>query len=487
MKLRKTDTTEVAAAKAGFSRATGYRLAADPPLPSQETKPRGRRRPDPLADVFDTVVVPILESSPGIRPVGVFQELMRRHPELDPGVRRTLERRVRLWRAEHGPEQDVIFRQKHEPGRQGLSDFTHMGALGVTVAGEPLDHMLYHFRLAWSGFTHARVVLGGESFTALAEGLQDALWHLGGVPREHRTDSLSAAFCNLRKDEAEDTTERYKALCAHYGMTVSRNNRGVAHENGSIEGPHGHLKRRVADALALRGSSNFDDLDAWRNFIAEVVGRANAHRSRAIEAERATLGDLPAMRTADYEPASVNVTSSSGFVLRRVFYTVPSRLIGHRLGARIYDDRLDLFLSGTHVLTLPRGRAGATGPSVHVVNYRHVIHSLKKKPMALLNLVYRDELFPREPYRRCFERALERLSEREACRLAVGLLALAHEESCEAELATEIDRALKAGQLPDPDELKARFAPQRGKMPSVDVTRPPLVGYGSLLSAGDAA
>ena len=486
MKLRTTHTPEVAAAKAGFSRATGYRLAADPPRPSRETRRRGRRRPDPLADVFDTVVVPILESSPGIRPVGVFQELMRRHPELDPGVRRTLERRIRHWRAEHGPAQDVIFRQKHEPGRQGLSDFTHMGALGVSVAGEPLEHLLYHFRLAWSGFTHARVVLGGESFTALAEGLQDALWHLGGVPREHRTDSLSAAFCNLRKEAAEDTTGRYRALCAHYGMAASRNNRGVAHENGAIEGPHGHLKRRIADALALRGSADFDDLDSYRRFIAEVVGRANAHRSRAIEAERATLGDLPAARTADYEPVSVHITSSSGFVLRRVFYTVPSRLIGHRLGGRVYDDRIELFLSGTHLLTLPRGRAGAAGPSVHVVNYHHVIHSLKKKPMALLNLVYRDELFPRAAYRRCFERALERLPERQACRLAVALLALAHEENCEAELAAAIDRALQAGRLPDPGELKARIAPPCATMPGVDVATPPLGGYGSLLRAGDA-
>ena len=193
--------------------------------------------------------------------------------------------------AEHGPEQDVIFRQKHEPGRQGLSDFTRMGSLGVTVAGHPLDHMLYHFRLAWSGFTHPRVVLGGESFTALAEGLQDALWHLGGAPGEHRTDSLSAAFRNLGKDAAEDITGRYRALCEHYGMQATRNNRGMAHENGSIEGPHGHLKRRIADALALRGSRDFEDLDAYRRFIAEVVGRANAHRSRAIEAERAVLRD----------------------------------------------------------------------------------------------------------------------------------------------------------------------------------------------------
>ena len=153
------------------------------------------------------------------------------------------------------------------------------------------------------------------------------------------------------------------------------------------------------------------------------------------DAERALLRDLPAMRAADYEETSVLVTSSSGFVLRRVFYTVPSRLIGHRLGVRLYDDRLELFLSGTHHLTVPSGRAGATGPRAHVVNYRHVIHSLKKKPMALRNLVYRDALFPREAYRRCFERALERLTEREACRLAVTLLALAHEENCEAELA----------------------------------------------------
>ena len=486
MTHKKTETIEVAAAKAGFSRATGYRIAADPP-PAREKKPRGRRRPDPLADIFDSVVVPILEENPEIRPVGVFEAVMSRHPELDPGVRRTLERRIRVWRAEHGEEKDVIFRQKHEPGRQGLSDFTHTGALGVTVAGQALDHMLYHFRLAWSGFAHAHVVLGGESFTALAEGLQDALWHLGGAPREHRTDSLSAAFRNLDKDAAEDITRRYGALCGHYGMEATRNNRGAAHENGSIEGPHGHLKRRIADALALRGSSDFADLAAYRAFIADVVGRANAHRCKAIEAERATLHDLPVDRTADYEPVSVNITSSSGFVLRRVFYTVPSRLIGHRLGGRVYDDRIELFLSGTHLLTLPRGRAGATGPNVHVVSYRHVIHSLKKKPMALKNLVYRDALFPREPYRRCFETALEQLGERQACRLAVTLLALAHEENCEAELAHAIDKALNAGHLPDPDKLKARFAPDPGSMPSVRVARPLLAGYGGLLDAGGAA
>lgn len=175
----------------------------------------------------------------------------------------------------HGPDQDVIFRQIHEPGRMGLSDFTDMADLGVTVAGLRLDHRLYHFRLAYSGFEHAHVVLGGESFVALAEGLQNALWSLGGVPREHRTDSLSAAFRNLDEAAQEDLTRRYEALCAHYGTTPTRNNTGLAHENGSVEGLHGHLKRAIADALLLRASTDFPNLTAYRTFVDEFVGRRN--------------------------------------------------------------------------------------------------------------------------------------------------------------------------------------------------------------------
>ena len=487
MNHRKTLSTETAAAKAGFSAATGYRIQRDPRPPSQKRAPRGRRRPDPLAGIFDKDVVPMLQDNTDIRPVGVFRELMRLHPDLDPGIRRTLERRIRDWRARHGPDRDVIFRQTARPGRIALSDFTVMNALGVTVAGQPLDHRLYHFRLPWSGFRHAEVVLGGESFTALATGLQAALWSLGGVPAEHRTDSLSAAFRNLGKDDARDRTGRYEALCGHYGMTASRNNRGVAHENGAIESAHGHLKREVTDALALRGSKDFADIDAYRAFMAGIVGRGNARRAKAIRAERGTLRDLPPMRTPDWEDATVTVTTSSGFILKKVFYTVPSRLIGHRLGVRIFDDRLELHLGHTHQLTLPRKRRGTSAKAVHVVNYRHVIHALKTKPMALLNLVYRDELFPRDAYRRCFEMAVARLGERAGCRLSVKLLALAHEENCEAALATEIDRGLQAGILPDLDDLRTRFAPDPGGLPEVQVTRARLAGYGALLGTGDAS
>ena len=299
MLFRQRNALQAAAAKAGFSTATAYRIEADPRLPSTRKKPWGRRRPDPLAGIFDEEIVPLLEHTPGIRAVALFEELMRRHPELGPGVRRTLERRVRQWRAVHGPAQEIVFRQTHPPGQLGLSDFTDTSGLGVRIAGARLKHLLYHFRLAYSGFSHAHVVLGGESFTALAEGLQNALWSLGGAPLEHRSDSLSAAYRNLERDQREDATARYAALCAHYGMAPSRNNRGESHENGAVEGPHGHLKRALADALLLRGSHDFHALSEYRAFVDEVVGRRNAHNRARIDIERAVLKPLPRQRTED--------------------------------------------------------------------------------------------------------------------------------------------------------------------------------------------
>lgn len=483
MKHRLTDPVPVAAARAGFSSATGYRLAQDPRPPSEKAVPRERRRPDPLTDVFDAEIVPMLEANPGLRPIAIFEELLRRHPELGAGIRRTLERRVRQWRALNGPEREVIFRQTHEPGRMGLSDFTDMAGLGIIVAGAPLPHRLYHFRLAFSGFEHAHVVLQGESFVALAAGLQSALWTLGGVPREHRTDSLSAAFRNLASEVEEDWTSRYAALCAHYGMTGSRNNRGLAHENGAIEAPHGHLKRAVEDALLLRGSRAFDTIADYRAFIDMLVGRHNARNRRRIDAERAVLQPLPSRRAEDGEETMVTVTSSGGFMLRRVFYTVPSRLIGHRLRVRLHDDRLEVFLGATHLMTLPRGRGYGDRRRAHVVDYRHVIHALRAKPGALPGLVYRDQLFPRQAYRRLYEAAMAALPERAACKLVVGALAIAHERGCEADLAALIDVSLDAGTLPDLQDLRARFAPDPEALPHVTVTMTPLSAYDALTAA----
>ena len=370
-----------------------------------------------------------------------------------------------------------------------MSDFFDAHCLGVTLAGEPLAHRIYHFTLVYSGWEHAEAVLGGESFTALASGLQNALWSLGGAPREHRTDSLSAAFANLDKAACDDLRERYDALCRHYGMEPSRNNRGLAHENGAIESRHGHLKTRLGQALLLRGSTDFEDLDAYRRFVAQVVARHNANHRDALHCEADDLRALPRHRSCDYDEATVTVTSSSGFVLRKVFYTVPSTLIGHRLKGRIYDDRLELWLGVSPILTLPRGRPPARGRRghAHVVNYHHVIHSLRAKPQALAGLRYRDQLFPRTAYRRCWDALSAALDQRSACRIMVGLLWLAHDRACEADLAQHLDDLLAAGQLPDLKRLERRFVAQVKDVPAITVDIPGADSYDALFAARELA
>ena len=492
MTLRTRHTRATAAAMAGFSTSTGYRVERDPRLPSRKKACHGHGggRPDPLTDIWDGEIVPLLERTPDLRPITIFEEMIRRHPERDLGsARRTLERRVRLWKARFGPQQEVIFRQEHPPGRQGMSDFFDANSLAVTIAGEPLAHRIYHFTLVYSGWEHAEVVLGGESFTALASGLQNALWSLGGTPREHRTDSLSAAFANLDKAACDDLRERYDALCRHYGMEPSRNNRGLAHENGAIESRHGHLKTRLGQALLLRASTDFEDLDAYRRFAAQVVARHNANHRDALHCEADHLQSLPRQRSCDYDEATVTVTSSSGFVLRKVFYTVPSTLIGHRLKGRIYDDRLELWLGASPILTLPRGRPPARGRGghAHVVNYHHVIHSLRTKPQALAGLRYRDQLFPRTAYRRCWDALSAALDQRSACTIMVGLLWLAHDRACEAELAQQLDELLAADRLPDLKLLEQRFVAHLNDVPVVTVDIPGADSYDALFAARELA
>lgn len=239
----------------------------------------------------------------------------------------------------------------------------------------------------------------------------------------------------------------------------------------------------------MRTSRDFDDLLAYRRFIDEVVSRHNARHAKRIDVERAALRPLPHRRTCDYEEVIVRVTSSGGFTLRKVFYTVPSRLIGHRLRVRLYDERLDLFVGATQLMTLPRGRAHPNGKHGHVVDYRHVITSLRRKPMALLNLVYRDRLFPRDAYRRAFEALREQLPDRQACRTMVDLLALAHDRGCEAELADALAADLGAGRLPDIVSLRRRFAPDPARLPTVVVQLAPLTAYEGLIDnrqTGDA-
>ena len=276
-----------------------------------------------------------------------------------------------------------------------------------------------------------------------------------------------------------DLTRRYDALCAHYRMAPTRNNRGVAHENGAIESGHGHLKAAIRDALLMRGSAEFAGLVDYRAFVDEVVGRRNAAQGKRIAAERAHLQALPTNRTTDFEEVIVTVSSTGGFTLRKVFYTVPSRLIGHRLKVRIYGDRLDCYLSGAPVHSTARGSRAADNR--HALDYRHFIDSLKRKPQAFRGLAFRDALFPRDAYRRTWEKLEAQLTQRQACKTIVGLLELAGHHGVEALLAERLDALLEAGKLPDLKQLRDEFAPRQALCPEVVVEMPPVAVYDELL------
>jgi hypothetical protein len=480
MKIRKNKSQGLAAAKAGISERSARRIEHAVTLPSQNPRRYWRSRTDPFAQVWDTEVVPLLKSAPKLMAITLLRKLQDDHPERFPdGVLRTLQRHIRQWRALEGPPKEVFFPQEHAPGHRGLSDFTAMGELRITIASAPFAHILYHFVLAFSRWEHAEVVEGGESFESLSKGLQNALWQAGGAPQEHRSDSLSAAFKNLT--EEKDFTVRYTGLLDHYGMAGTRNNRGVSHENGSVESSHRYLKEAIEQALLLRGHRDFEDRAAYEMFVREAVMRRNRRNAAAFRIEREHLQDLPARRSTDFVEEEARVTRCSTFTVRAILYSAPSRLIGHLLKVRLYSDRLDCYLSGALVLTRTRGmRSPITGRG-RMIDYRHFIDALKRKPQAFKGMVFRDALFPREAYRRTWEQLDLKLTQRQACQTIVALLEMAARDGVEGALAERLDALLVAGELPDVKRLREEFAPRKAELPQVTVEIPAVSVYDALL------
>jgi len=479
---RNTLTQVTAAAKAGISERSARRIDDTGALPSQRSPRSWRTREDPLSEVWDIEVIPLLRTDAQLNAVTLLEELQRRHPgEYDTSVLRTLQRRMRQWRARHGAERDIYFAQEHPPGRLGLSDFTVCDELGVEIDGVAFPHRLYQFALAHSGWRHAEVSVGGESFIALSAGLQAALWRLGGVPEEHRTDSLSAAFNNLA--EQETLTRRYDELCRHYGMRASRCNPGQSHENGSIESRHDSLKTALDQALRLRGSRVFDDRTGYQAFVEQIVQRFNTRANKRMAVERPMLRSLPARRTAEYEEMPARVSKYAIFTVKGAQYSAPSQLIGHRLMVRQYAQHIECWLGGQCVLERPRAthRDGQRHP--RDIDYRHLVAALKRKPGAFARWVLRDAVFPRAVYRQTWARLAAARPEREACKTMVGLLVLAA-DGHEAQLADELEQLIELDRLPDLHALTRLLAPPTTDVPDVVVDLPSLAGYDALIEVG---
>jgi hypothetical protein len=479
----KQETQAIAASRCGLSRRSATRME-EAPGDFLGTSPvrEYRTRVDPFEKVWDLELVPLLQKNSKLMAVTLLRDLQHRHPNEYPDLlHRTLQRRVQHWRGVHGPNSTVMFPQNHPPGDMGITDFTVADELQITLAGVAFPHLLFHFRLACSGWEAVTVILGGESFPALAEGLRQALSELGGTPRTHRTDSLSAAYKNLSTEA--DFTTAYDQLCRHYGMHPTRNNRGECHENGAIEGPNGHLKRRLDQSLILRGTRDFSDLPTYRLWIHDQVARMNARNDRLLLAERPFLSPLPLHPPVTWQPIPVKVTTFSTIVVRKVIYSVPSSLRGLRLMIHLFDDHLECFLGSSPVMSVPRARLDPSKPNhrVYVINYHHIIGSLVRKPAAFRNLVYQDMVHPSQIFRQTWNAIDGTLEPRQACREYVGILSLAHEHACEEVLSRRLQAILDQNSVPRLAGLTAEFekAPEV-EIPDIQIISASLLEYDEL-------
>jgi hypothetical protein len=481
---------ELAADAVGISVRSAQRIDRGELQPEGQQQQRGRywrTRADPLAEVWDSVLVPMLKKAPELEPQTLLLHLEQLFPCQDWFRRkRTLQRRVEQWKALQGPGRDVMFLQHHQPGVLGISDFTLLKGKPITIAGVALEHRLFHFRLPYSGWCHVEVIHGGESFVALAEALQNALESCGGVPAEHRTDSLSACFRNRDGSYASDYTTRYQELCAHLGVIATRNNRGVAHENGAIEGPHRHWKRRLEQQLLQRGSRDFAAEAEYRQLVAHVTASFNSrHEVKGrLEIERLHLQPLPVQRCVDYEPLVARVRSTSTIAVRQVTYSVPSRLIGQLLSVHLRHDRLDLFLRSQHIETLPRLHGHKGQKALRRIDFRHVIESLRRKPRALLRAQLQDDLLPTDSWRQLWRGLLAALPPDEAAKVMVDALHVAAKTDDLAAVERYLRRQLRNGEI-SLSSLRDHYGlrPPRGlaALPQLQIPEHTLSSYDELL------
>lgn len=427
---------EAAAARAGMSPKTARKYEVGP-MPSTRKKPRDyRTRPDPFAQDWQEFVVPLLQRDADgtLQAKTVLDELKVQRPEhYGDGHLRTLQRRFVDWRAMHGPAKEVFFPQEHVPGREGQFDFTHATELQVSIGGELLEHLFFEFILSYSGWRYVQIAYS-ENFEALTDGLQEAFWELGGVPHRARHDSLSAATQQLVGSSGRKLTPRFAAFLEHYGVASKPINVGQANENGVAESGHATLKSALEQALFMRGSKEFPTLQAYLEFVHVVVARLNHRHRESLEEERRHLRPLPFVRLPSYADTEARVSRWSVIQAARQIYSVPSRLIGLNVTVRLHPTEVEILYKGQSVQRGPRLR----GKGARRVDYRHVIHSLVRKPGAFACYRFREELFPTLTFRRAYDALCARHGERGDVHYVRILHLAATTMECEVEAALQV-------------------------------------------------
>lgn len=474
MELGTGTPLSTAAMRAGMSENTARRYRTGP-LPSQRKQPRQyRTRPDSFAALWPEIEA-LLVQAPGLEASTIF-ETLRGRPDrpLAEGQLRTLQRRIRRWRATHGPEREVLFPQIHRPGEYAQSDFTAMGALGITLNGQPFEHLFYHFVMPYSNW-ETGVVCGSESFEALIAGFQAAVWELGRVPAVHRTDNLSAATHNLREG-GRTFNERYRRVLDHYRVRPDANTPRRGHENGDVEQAHHRFKRAVEQALLLRGNRDFECQAHYAQFLRTVLAGRNRSRQAKLQEELDRMGALPPTRLEDFRLLRVVVSRFSTIRVGHNVYSVASRLIGETVEVRAYAERLEVQYAGEPVATLDRLR----GHGQATIDYRHLIGSLVRKPGAFARYRYHASLFPTLTFRQAYDALVTRHGSRADVDYVRILHLAAH--TSEQAVETALEHLLARGTLRDSAQVKAVVQPERIAVPTCVLTPPDLTVYDACLA-----
>lgn len=483
--MTKTGKVGMASQKAGMHRSTATKYIQAGALPSELATPRTwRTREDPFAE-HTAEIEAMLAQAPALEAKTVFEHLLDKYPgHYEAGQLRTLQRKVLAWRATHGPEREVRFAQRHRPGEALQLDFTHLGELGITIAGALVTMLLCTVTLPFSNWLWA--TLGqSESLAALRKGLQRALFQLGRVPTFAQSDNSTAATHRIPgavKAKAPGIkrpfNEEYLALVKHFGLTPRTIEVGEKEQNGDVESLQGALKRRLAQSLLLRGHRDFDDAAALQAFVDAEARKMNDTRGARLIEELSAMKELKVSRLPDYQELVAEVSEWSTIRVKDCAYSVPSRLIGRVLDVRLYEDRLEASFAGRVELACER----QVGRNRHHIDYRHVIWSLVRKPGAFARYVYRDAMFPALAFRRAYD-AIQ--AAQPGTRGDVEYLRILHlaASTLEAEVGTALELLLGEGRAIEADAVKALVQGNAAPaLPSMAPLVPDLTAYDALLS-----
>ena len=469
-----------ASLRAGLHRNTGRKYLQSGKLPSQSRSPRTwRTREDPFALDWEEIVER-LEVAPELEARALFEDLCERYPErYEEGQLRTLQRRIKQWRAQSGPEKVLFFPQEHRPGEAMQCDFTWATELGITIEGAAFAHLLCQVVLPYSNWQWVTVCFS-ESMAALRRGVQSAVFRLGKVPLYFQTDNSTSATHDLRTGK-RGFNEEYEALMRHLGMTPRTIQVGEKHQDGDVEALNGALKRRLEQHLLLRGHRDFESRAAYEAWLIEVIEKINRCRRRKLGEDLEAMRAVTVERLKEYREQTVRVTAWSTVRVHRHTYSVPSRLVGERVTVRSWEDRVEVLYGGQVQLKTERLR----GSQTRRIDYRHLIFSLVRKPGAFARFRYREELFPQPVFRRAYDRLLEGATEYKADAEYLRILHLAA-STLESEVATALELLLAEGETPSSARAQALIEMQRPAVPSVEPLEVDLTDYDTLLRFPEA-